>query len=75
MGDAEGYRPKGEKDALFAKDPIPKMRAKMIADGVATGAELDAIEAQAAARVEQAIKFARESADPAPETALTSVFA
>ena len=45
------------------------------ADGVATGAELDAIEAQAAARVEQAIKFARESADPAPETALTSVFA
>jgi acetoin:2,6-dichlorophenolindophenol oxidoreductase subunit alpha len=75
MGDAEGYRPKGEKDALFAKDPIPKMRAKMIADGVATAAELDAIEAQAAARVEQAIKFARESADPAPETALTSVFA
>ncbi len=75
MGDAEGYRPKGEKDALFAKDPIPKMRAKMIADGVATDAELDAIEAQAAARVEQAIKFARESADPAPETALTSVFA
>jgi len=75
MGDAEGYRPEGEKDALFAKDPIPKMRDKMIANGVATIAELDAIETESAARVQAAIKFARESADPAPEDALTSVFA
>ncbi|WP_420861644.1 thiamine pyrophosphate-dependent dehydrogenase E1 component subunit alpha [Algirhabdus cladophorae] len=75
MGDAEGYRPEGEKDALFEKDPIPKMRAKMLADGIASEAELDAIEAESAARVEAAIKFARESADPAPEDALTSVFA
>ncbi len=75
MGDAEGYRPEGEKDALFEKDPIPKMRAKMLADGVASEAELAAIEAESAARVEAAIKFARESADPAPEDALTAVFA
>ncbi|WP_435311805.1 thiamine pyrophosphate-dependent dehydrogenase E1 component subunit alpha [Primorskyibacter sedentarius] len=75
MGDAEGYRPEGEKDALFEKDPIPKMRAKLLADGVASEAELDAIEAESAARVEAAIKFARESADPAPEDALTAVFA
>ena len=75
MGDAEGYRPEGEKDALFAKDPIPKMRAKMLAQGVASEAELDAIDAESAARVEAAITFARESADPAPEDALTAVFA
>lgn len=75
MGDAEGYRPEGEKDGLFAKDPIPKMREKMLADGVASAAELDAIEAESAARVEAAIAFARESADPAPEDALTAVFA
>lgn len=75
MGDAEGYRPKGEKDALFAKDPIPKMRDRMLADGMATADELDAIEAESAVRVEKAITFARESADPAPEDALTAVFA
>ena len=75
MGDVEGYRPKGEKDALFAKDPIPKMRDRMLADGMATADELDAIEAESAARVEKAITFARESADPAPEDALTAVFA
>lgn len=75
MGDAEGYRPEGEKDTLVANDPIPKMRAKMLADGVATEDELAAIEAESEARVEAAIAFARESADPAPEDALTAVFA
>jgi len=75
MGDAEGYRPEGEKDALFEKDPIPKMRATMLAKGVATEAELDAIEVESAERVAAAITFARESADPAPEDALTAVFA
>jgi len=75
MGDPESYRPKGEKDALFKKDPIPRMRKQMLADGDATATELDAIEAKAAARVDAAIKFARSSATPAPEDALTEVFA
>ncbi|WP_280520437.1 thiamine pyrophosphate-dependent dehydrogenase E1 component subunit alpha [Phaeobacter sp. J2-8] len=75
MGDAEGYRPKGEKDALFEKDPIPKMRARLLADGVASEDELTAIEGESAARVDAAITFARESADPAPEDALTRIFA
>ena len=75
IGDAEGYRPEGEKDALFEKDPIPKMRDKMVADGVATAEEMDAIENDAAATVDAAIKFAHDSADPSPEDALTKVFA
>ncbi|MDV7145871.1 thiamine pyrophosphate-dependent dehydrogenase E1 component subunit alpha [Tropicimonas sp. TH_r6] len=75
MGDAEAYRPEGEKDALFAKDPIPAMRARMLEDGSAGEAELDRIEAEAAERVAAAIKFARESEEPAPEDALTAVFA
>ena len=75
MGDAEGYRPEGEKDGLFARDPIPAMRARLIADGDATDADLDGIEAKAKDRVDAAIHFARESADPRPEDALTSVFA
>ncbi|WP_319799783.1 thiamine pyrophosphate-dependent dehydrogenase E1 component subunit alpha [Roseobacter weihaiensis] len=75
MGDAEGYRPEGEKDGLFEADPIPKMRARLIADGDATEAALDEIETKSQARVDEAIAFARESDDPAPEDALTSVFA
>ncbi len=75
MGDAEGYRPEGEKDALFAKDPIPAMRARVIADGVATADELDAIENESQSQVDEAIDFARDSALAQDADALTSVFA
>ncbi|MDC0660572.1 thiamine pyrophosphate-dependent dehydrogenase E1 component subunit alpha [Leisingera sp. SS27] len=75
MGDAEGYRPEGEKDALFEKDPIPSMRERLLADGVSDAAGLDKIEADALARVEEAIQFARDSEYAPDEDALTSVFA
>ena len=51
------------------------MRARLLADGAASEAELAAIEREAEARVEAAITFARDSAEPAPEDALTAVFA
>ncbi len=75
MGDAEAYRPEGEKDALFAKDPIPKMRTRLLDEGVATEADLAAIESESDERVAAAIDFARTSADPVPQDALTRVFA
>lgn len=74
MGDAEGYRPKGEKDGLVSRDPIPRLRARLMADGDADGATLDAIEAAAQAEVDEAIAFARSSPDPDTQIALTSVF-
>lgn len=75
MGDAEGYRPDGEKDSLFEKDPIPKTRARMIADGVANEDDLAQIETAAQARVDEAIQFARDSEYAPDEDALTAVFA
>lgn len=75
MGDAEGYRPAGEKDALFARDPIPALRRRLIEDGSLDEAEADAIEAAAQATVDEAIAFARAADYPAPETALERVFA
>ncbi|MGQ7848109.1 thiamine pyrophosphate-dependent dehydrogenase E1 component subunit alpha [Granulosicoccus sp. 3-233] len=75
MGDAEGYRPEGEKDALFEIDPIPRMRKRLLEDGDASDEQLSDIEKKAEERIDQAIRFARESADPRPEDALTAVFA
>lgn len=75
MGDAEGYRPAGEKDGLFSKDAIPAMRRRLEAEGTFTAVELDAMEADAQGAVDAAISFARESADPKPEDALSAVFA
>lgn len=75
MGDAEGYRPKGEKDALFAKDPIPRLARLLLENGHADAAAIEGMKTKAQSRVDEAIKFARES-EYGPETdALSSVFA
>lgn len=74
MGDAEGYRPEGEKDALFAKDPIPAMRVLLAAEQGWSDVDDAAMTAKAHQRVDQAIQFARDSAYPEPAEALDKVF-
>ena len=74
MGDAEQYRPEGEKDALFVKDPIPRLRQRLVSEGVLSDAEADAIDTRCKERIDDAIAFARNSPFPAPEDALTCVF-
>jgi pyruvate dehydrogenase E1 component alpha subunit len=74
MGDAEAYRPEGEKESLRLRDPIPAFRALLQKEGV-TSAQLDSLEVAADAEVAEAITFAQDS-DYAPvEDALTHVFA
>ncbi|MGB9113817.1 thiamine pyrophosphate-dependent dehydrogenase E1 component subunit alpha [Bradyrhizobium sp.] len=75
QGDPETYRPKGEVAALKAKDPIARFRNAMIDSKEVTSAEADAALARAKAAVDQAFAFARKAAYPAPEEALTHVFA
>lgn len=74
MGDAEDYRPAGEKDALFAKDPIPKMKAHLMTEFDWRHCDDKALVAKAHARVDQAIKFARDSEYPEPAEAMEKVF-
>lgn len=74
MGDAEGYRPEGEKDGLHAKDPILVMKNRLIADGIITEDEAKAMEQRAKQEVDEAIEFARNSEYPEPEEALQKVF-
>ena len=75
MGDAEGYRPKGELDRLRSQDPIPAMKARLMAEDGMTQEENDAIVARARAKVDDAIEFGRQSPYPAAEEALEKVFA
>lgn len=75
MGDAEGYRPDGEKEALLAKDPIPMFRQHLIDHENWTEADDTTLSTQAHARVDAAIQFARDSEYPAPEEAMDNVFA
>jgi pyruvate dehydrogenase E1 component alpha subunit len=75
QGDPEMYRPKDEVAELKAKDPIRRLRDAAIADGTITEAEADAARTRAHAEVDEAFACARASAYPAPEDALTAVFA
>ncbi len=73
MGDAEAYRPEGEKAALLARDPIPAYRQRLVAEGVSE-TQLDGLDSKAQAAVTEAIEFARNSEYAPAEDALTQVF-
>jgi pyruvate dehydrogenase E1 component alpha subunit len=71
-GDAQGYRP--DLTEVPGRDPIPAYARKLAEAGL--GADvLAAVSDEASARVEKAISFAKASAVPAPDTALSYVFA
>ena len=74
MGDAEGYRTAEEKERLNTNDPIPKMRARLIKEGILSAGEADEIEAKMLAEVEAAFEAANAASYPAPEEALEKVF-
>lgn len=74
MGDAEGYRPDGEKSSLQARDPITLYRNRLEETGEAAR-DLDAVERIARDRVAAAFAHARSAPAPVPEDAFTTVFA
>jgi pyruvate dehydrogenase E1 component alpha subunit len=73
--DANVYRTKEEIEQWKKKDPIPRMRARLLAEGIFTAAELDAIDAQAKRDVEEAVRYAESSPDPKVENVLDDVYA
>ncbi len=74
MGDAEAYRPKGELERLRARDAISSFRQRLEDEDGLSIANNETIVARARGKVDEAIKFARESDYPEPEEALEKVF-
>jgi pyruvate dehydrogenase E1 component alpha subunit len=72
-GDAQGYR--SDLEGVPGLDPIPTYEAQLRLDGVLDDAGVKAARADAEARVEDAIAFAKQSPEPDPESALDHVFA
>lgn len=75
FGDVDGYMDKGEKAAAMAKDPVPALRAQVLAAGLATEAQLVAMEADIAAQIEEAVEFAMSSPLAGLEELSRDVFA
>ncbi|WP_294198176.1 thiamine pyrophosphate-dependent dehydrogenase E1 component subunit alpha [uncultured Sphingomonas sp.] len=64
FGDADGYMDKAQKAAAIEADPVPRFRARLIAEGIATEDTLAAIEAEIETRIDEAVEFALASAFP-----------
>ncbi|MBU2534539.1 MAG: thiamine pyrophosphate-dependent dehydrogenase E1 component subunit alpha [Chloroflexota bacterium] len=76
MGDpGTSYRPKEEVEEWKKKDPIKRLRQQMVQNKAATDAELDEIENNVLRELDEAVKFAQESPEPAPEEALEDIYA
>lgn len=75
FGDADAYMDKDRKAAAIAADPVPRYRAQLIAEGLATEEELAAIEAQIEADIDEAVEFALASPFPDVEELSRDVFA
>lgn len=69
------YRTKAEVDAWKEKDPIKKYVGYLLAQGIATQDELDKIDADSQASIEEAVKFALESPEPTIESMYEDIFA
>jgi TPP-dependent pyruvate/acetoin dehydrogenase alpha subunit len=75
QGDPETYRPKGEVEALRARDPIPALAARLKREGLLDDAAEAALQADVARRVAEAFRYARESAEPVAGEATLHLFA
>jgi acetoin:2,6-dichlorophenolindophenol oxidoreductase subunit alpha len=72
VGDPQVYREKGEVQRLFeSHDPIELLRSRL---GV-SDEELERIDAEVTAEVEESVEFAKAGTDPKPEDALRWVYA
>lgn len=75
LADPDELRSKTEKETWLARDPIKRFAAYLTAKGLATEAELEAIDARVQAEVNAAVEFAEASPEPNPEDLYRYVFA
>jgi len=73
--DPAKYRPKEEVEEWLAKDPIKRLRSKLLEANIMSEAEMEEVEREVTAEIEEAVKFALESPYPELEEALEDVYA
>jgi TPP-dependent pyruvate/acetoin dehydrogenase alpha subunit len=72
--DPAKYRAKEEVEEWLAKDPVKRLREKLLRDCLFSEEDVERMRKKALADVEEAVKFAIESPHPAGEEALEDVY-
>jgi TPP-dependent pyruvate/acetoin dehydrogenase alpha subunit len=75
VGDAAAYIPRAEMEAALSDDPVPKLRARLIAEGIATEAALLELEAALASQIDAAVAAAYAAGFPDVAELKRDVFA
>jgi len=75
MGDPERYRIKDEVDRYKQRDPIVAFGKQLEGDGVVDESDLERIEREVAAEIEEVAAFADASPAPSPETMYDHIYA
>ena len=69
-----GYRTREEVDQWRARDPIKRLREKLLNARIADETELERIDAEIQAQIDEALEFAKASPYPDPKTATENVY-
>ena len=72
--DPELYRDRKEVEQRRAQDPIPLFRQRLVADGIATDAELREVERKVEELVEECLRFADASPEPPLESIVEDIY-
>lgn len=73
--DPAKYRPREEVEAWLAKDPIKRLRERLLQSNALTEVEIQLMDKEISTEIEEAVKYAMESPYPEPEEALEDVYA
>ena len=73
-GDPETYRDEEELEQWRERDPIKTVEDRVLSEGYIEQDAIDELYEKAESEIDEAVDFARESEDPAPETAAEGVY-
>ncbi len=73
-GDSAGYRPAGELEAWRQRDPIQVHRSRLISEGIADEAELEAWDRELADEIQAAVRASEADPEPAVAELRTDVY-
>lgn len=73
--DPARYRSKEEVEEWLAKDPIKRFKQKLLQTHILTESEIQKIESEVLAKIEEAVEFAMQSPYPMREEALEDIYA
>ena len=74
-GDPLNYREKEEVERWRQQDPVERVKRAAIDRGVMRPEDIEALEQQVQAQIEEAVEFAKNSPEPTPDQLMTDIYA